>query len=66
VIRVDRGGALQDAGHRIAGEVALGAAGIAADQAHRFEFLQQFVLAAWHVQHAVVAVAVRGAGPHQA
>jgi hypothetical protein len=41
VFGVDRRRALQDAGHGVARQIALGAAGVAADQADRLELLQQ-------------------------
>ncbi len=62
VLGVDRGGALQDAGHGVAGQVTLGAAGVAADQAHGLELLQQLVAAMRHMQHAVVILAAVARG----
>jgi hypothetical protein len=62
VFGVDSGGALQDAGHGVARQIALGAAGVTADQAHGFELLQQLVAAMRHMQHAVVILAAVARG----
>ncbi len=57
-------GSLKNAGQSVAAQIALGAAGLPANQAHRFQLVEQIGPIAGNRDHPVDRLATRGFGPH--